>query len=54
MPPCGFTRASAFLLVVFAAAIQDVRAAEAQQHPKLDYRAIAVNDCLPVVSNLVK
>ena len=40
MPPCGFTRACAFLLVVFAAAIQDVRAAEAQQHPKLDYHAI--------------
>jgi TonB family protein len=41
MPPCGFTRACAFLLVVFAAAIQDIRAAITQEHPKLDYRAIA-------------
>jgi len=41
MPPCGFTRACVFLLVVFAAAIQDIRAAITQEHPKLDYHAIA-------------
>jgi TonB family protein len=40
MPPCGLTRACAFLLVVFAAAIQDIRAAKPQEHRKLDYRAI--------------
>lgn len=40
MPPCGPLRACAFLLAVFAAAIPDVRAAELQEHPKLDYHAI--------------
>ena len=40
MPPCGLTRACAFFLVVFAAPIQDIRAAKPQEHPKLDYRAI--------------
>lgn len=40
MPQCGLTRACAFLLVVFAAVIQDVRAAIPQEYPKLDYRAI--------------
>ncbi|MEY2494302.1 MAG: Gram-negative bacterial TonB protein C-terminal [Verrucomicrobiota bacterium] len=38
MPPCGLTRA--FLLVVFAVAVQDIRAANLQEHPKLDYHAI--------------
>jgi TonB family protein len=47
MPPCGLTRACAFLLVVFAAAIQDVRAAKPQEHPRPDYRALIVKAYLP-------
>jgi TonB family protein len=47
MPPCGLTRACAFLLVVFAAAIQDVRAAKPQEHPQPDYRALIVKAYLP-------
>ena len=40
MPPCGLTRACAFFLVVFAAAIQDIRAAKPEERRKLDYHAI--------------
>ncbi len=40
MSPCRLARVCAFLLVVFAAAIQDIRAAKPQEHPKVDYHAI--------------
>jgi TonB family protein len=40
MPPCGLTRACAFLLVVFAAATQDICAAKPREPRKVDYREI--------------
>jgi TonB family protein len=40
MLPSRLTRACAFLLVILAPAIQNVRAAKPQEHPKLDYHAI--------------
>lgn len=47
MSPCGLTRACAVLLVVFAAAIQDVRAAKPQEHLQPDYRAVVISGPRP-------